>query len=119
MRIRLDMKDYLDIHVSTDGKVHVIIGRFNKNGVAIRENSYANSSFATFMKFLGIYIQDLSQDISEYISENGLFLRIKRDETSGLIQYNLHDADNKEELVSYNSFEELIETEVLQMNSEI
>ena len=52
MKIRLFMNDYLDIYIKADGKVYVIIGKINKNGVAVSENSYANSSFATFMKFL-------------------------------------------------------------------
>ncbi len=118
MIIRLFMNDYIDIYIKENGNLYVEIGKIDENGVAISENMYANSSFVTFMKYLGIDVSNLGEEISKYLSENELFMRIKRDDASK-ISYNLHDASTKEELVTYGSFYSLVETEVLQQSNNI
>ena len=115
MGIRLFMNDYMDIFVKEDGTVYVEIGKINANNETSSENMYANSSFETFMKYLGINIADIKEEISKYLSDNELFLRIKRNETA-VINFNLHDLRSKEELVSYETFEDLIKTEIYQIH---
>ena len=118
MIIRLFMNDYIDVYIKENGKVYVEIGKIDENGNAVSENMYANSSFETFMKYLGIYVSDLNKEIEKYLSGNELFLRIKSDKESN-ITYNLHDVSTKEELVSYETFEDLTNVEILQIqNSE-
>lgn len=119
MIIRLFMNDYIDIYVKEDGKVYIEIGKINEEGIAISENTYANSSFATFMKYLNVEISDLSNEIGKYLAENELFLRIKRNEKTTNLDCNLHDISTKEELVSYNSFQEFVETEILQIENNL
>lgn len=116
MKIRLFVNDYLDIHIKEDGRVYVEMGKVNKEGVSISETLYANSSFVTFMKYVGCDVKDLGQEISDYITDNALYLRIRRKNSSSVI-FGLHDVETKEELVAYDSFESLVNTEVLQMHN--
>ena len=117
MEIRLLMNDYLDVYVMGNGLVHVEIGRFNKDGNAVRENSYVNSSFVTYMKHMGIDVSDIDKEIIKYIVDNQLYLRIKRNSTNSGLDYCLHDVVTREELISYSSFDELVNTEVFQMQN--
>ena len=114
MEIRLLRNDYLDIYVMENGLVHVEIGKINKNGYAIRENSYVNSSFLTYMKYLGIDVTDLDKEIIKYVSDNQLFIRIKRNASNTGLEYGLHDVITREEQVTYSNFDQLIYEEVLQ-----
>ena len=114
MKIRLFMNDYLDIYVDANGRVYVEIGTINKGGETISENSYANSSFSTYMKYLGIDVKENDYEIVKYLSGNNFFIRIRRNKSNNGLQYGLHDVENKEELIVYDRFDDLIETEVLQ-----
>ena len=118
MEIKLSMNDYIDINIRENGHVYVENGVLNTDGEEVAENMYANSSFTTIMKYLGIDVSALGDKISKYLRDNELLLRIKKDKNS-IVSFNLHDATTKEELVSYDSFETLVSTEVLQFNNEI
>lgn len=117
MEIKLFMNDYMDIFVKENGLVYVEIGKIDKDGKNVSENMYANSSFETFMRYLGINICELEDKISKYLRDNELFLRIKRD-NSTMINFNLHDITSKQELVSYETFEDMIKTEIFQIYDE-
>ena len=51
--------------------------------------------------------------------DNKLFIRIKRNDKTSELEYALHDAETKERLIKYNSFENLVDTEIYQQNVEL
>ena len=114
MKIILFMNDYLDIYISENGMVRVEIGRIDENGNALREDSYVNSSLSTFMKHMGIDISDCEAEVSKYLLNNSLFIRVRRNANDTGLEYGLYCLDEKTEQVRYNSFDELIDVEVFQ-----
>ena len=119
MEIKLYMNDYMDIYVSKDGRVLVEVGQIIEDGKVENGNTYANSSFATFMKYFGINVENNQKEIVKYLVDNDLYLHMQRISKETGIEYSLHDVSTKENLVTYKSFDELVATEVFQQNNSI